>query len=114
MNYRLKQTDYDGTFTYSKNVSVYLGESVNDILLYPNPVTANKLYTRLDNDRIENGIVTISINDLSGRKVYHKDFDNSFSGNILEIDLSEEIDAGAYLVEVKTATGNLRKMIIVK
>lgn len=35
--YRLKQVDFDGSFTYSKARSVYLKPTVNTVSLYPNP-----------------------------------------------------------------------------
>jgi len=43
--YRLKQTDYDGTSSYSKIVNISfsknVGNQVNEINLYPNPATDN-------------------------------------------------------------------------
>ncbi len=35
--YRLKQTDFDGTYTYSNILSVMLGDSHEPLTLYPNP-----------------------------------------------------------------------------
>lgn len=41
--YRLKQTDYDGGYTYSGIVSVYLEEGAASFVLYPNP-TRDRVY----------------------------------------------------------------------
>lgn len=46
--YRLKQTDYDGTFTFSVAIGINFegSASVNSILIYPNPNSSNQLNFR--------------------------------------------------------------------
>ena len=42
--YRLKQTDYDGTFTYSKVISVSREGKDDDFIAYPNPVLQDVVF----------------------------------------------------------------------
>lgn len=42
--YRLKQTDYDGTFTYSKVISVSREGKDDDFSAYPNPVLQDEVF----------------------------------------------------------------------
>ena len=45
--YRLKQTDYNGNYTYSDKKSIYL-ESETEMLIYPNPSNGNVVHIELN------------------------------------------------------------------
>jgi hypothetical protein len=64
--YRLKQTDFDGHFTYSQ---VFVAENLtdkNELTLQPNPVK-NKIL--ISTARVINGLAAIKIIDVFGKKV---------------------------------------------
>jgi hypothetical protein len=102
--YRLKQTDYNGNFEYSKVVSVYANLSLNESLrIYPNP-TKN--------------IATIASSDveLSKLRVYNmigQDLTKlvkvlSQQQTSLSIDISR-LPKGMYYIKTKTLVGKIYK-----
>jgi hypothetical protein len=66
--YRLKQTDFNGSYYYSEPVSVTLKESDNfQIQIYPNP--SNGIFN-IALDGIESNLIEIKINDMYGKICY--------------------------------------------
>lgn len=61
--YRLKQLDYDESYTYSKVTSVVLNQGNKEILLYPSNVTS---HINLNGGK-ESSLYTMSLFDMSGR-----------------------------------------------
>jgi hypothetical protein len=68
--YRLRQTDFDGQFSYSPSVSAMFGQA-GDIRLFPSPVI-DKLKVELEKPVRENGVWQIF--DLAGRLAMSGDF----------------------------------------
>jgi hypothetical protein len=91
--YRLKQTDIDSRFTYSKIVSVTIKNSA-EISLYPNPAInqINLVTGGL------NGPLWYRVFDNSGKLVLQES-NNSLSGNSLAIDISK-LSAGIYHISL--------------
>ncbi len=57
VSYRIKQIDYDGTYTYSKIISVNIGSTINDYSLsqnYPNPFNPSTVinYSIKNNEQV--------------------------------------------------------------
>ncbi|MEO8146092.1 MAG: T9SS type A sorting domain-containing protein [Bacteroidia bacterium] len=101
--YRLKQTDFNGMFTYSKTVSVNF-KNDNALFIFPNPV---------DNDMfIYTGqiINQISIIDVTGRAVgqWTGDFTNK-----IKLDLSG-IAAGCYSLKTLNNMGEEKLQVFIK
>ena len=93
--YRLRQTDRDGTPSYSKVVAVTRQNARPAVPLAPNPTTGELTLT-LDNT----GSTTVEIFDLTGRRV------RAFplgAQTQLTFDVSD-LDAGMYLLRVGTQT----------
>jgi hypothetical protein len=102
--YRLKQTDYDGKFSYSKIVAVK-NEGDAAVEIYPNP---NQGSFRISVSA-ENKLYNIEITDLEGRLVYKG------SGNpdnqVTEV---SGLSKGIYVVRVLTgSTVALRKLVVI-
>ena len=67
--YRLKQTDFDGNATYSKIISVDLGQTgALSFNLYPNPSPGGELTLKFKNATI--GTLQAKIVDLVGKEVF--------------------------------------------
>ena len=81
--YRIKQTDNDGTFTYSKIVLLHNKNNFNDYIIYPNP--ANN-YIAVSAGYNAAGKATIELYDATGRKLMSKTMTAS----------TEEINTAAY------------------
>jgi hypothetical protein len=90
--YRLKQTDFNGDFTYSQIRSVeFLGDQ--DYLIYPNPST-NAINVVLDNDE-----VSIKVYDMQGKLV--RAFDK-VSDQIFTMDVTD-VERGVYVMRIEHA-----------
>lgn len=91
--YRLKMIDVDGTFTYSKIISVAVNSSEKSFGIYPNP-TNNTLYIKLSATNKEG---TLQIINAAGRKV--KEQTISLSGNTTSVNV-KNLPNGVYDVIV--------------
>jgi len=98
--YRLKQTDFDGTFTYSQIAVVNL-EVIEKIHLFPNPAEneINYLVTSSLNTRL-----TIEIIDIRGAKIITKtrSIDKGINSGSIEI---SRLSTGVYFIRVTTEAG---------
>ncbi len=100
--YRLKQTDIDGTFSYSKIVSVEYF-FIDDVKIYPVPVENGTLYITT-----KNSAAAVKIMDLSGRLLY----ETELTDNYLEVNL-DEFGKGLYFVQVISTNGSMIKKITI-
>lgn len=102
--YRLKQTDFDGKFTYSDIQHIYLEPSVSPALtIYPNPSDQNQIYADVLGSS-ENSILMLEIIDIQGRCVFKKYV--NLNGITARIDLDPSLPKGIY--HVFTMVGNKR------
>lgn len=92
--YRLKQTDYNGEFTYADIEAVYL-EGMGKLSVYPNP-TQQLLHLRGVNENVKSQVITIR--DLDGRHVKNVKLDHH-----LKLDVSD-LSSGVYFIEVSDET----------
>ena len=92
--YRLKQTDYDGTYTYSDVVSL-LWQRGALWPVYPNPAH-DLLSVRLDKNDIETAEVQLFT--MAGKAVYTQ---ASQEGEVVQLQLAN-LPAGVYLLEIRT------------
>lgn len=94
--YRLKQTDYDLSYSYSPAVRINHFDS-DEILLYPNPVLAgNQVVVNFPKGL--NADAEISICSVDGKKVYVNTFEIKNSHQAI-LNLSPSISAGVYLIQ---------------
>jgi hypothetical protein len=91
--YRLKQTDYDGQFTYSDPVPVVYKGNLTSFTVFPNPAS-DKAFLSGPGHR-----ATIQIYDMSG--AICRKFESE--GQIHEVDL-ENLPDGIYTVQVLSET----------
>jgi hypothetical protein len=100
--YRLKQTDFDGQFSYSKLKAASCKGSV-EFALYPNPVLDNVMLTSTSELRIKYEVIT-----MDGRVVAEGDFLSN-----KKIDLSE-LSSGAYFVRASSIDEIFQEKLIKK
>lgn len=90
--YRLKQTDYDGTYDYSPIVAVNIDEVLPELTVFPNPAS-KYIHIRIDNPHsLENSWELLSLN---GRLVKS----GSFSGDF-ETLLLKDLPNGTFLLRI--------------
>jgi hypothetical protein len=109
--YRLKQTDFDGNFSYSKVRTIENNNPVSPFKVYPNPIVNNKFIVEM-NGLPSNAEVPLSIINMQGVTVHQASYEASSSG-ILKVSVElNSVPSGVYMVVVNAATG-LRKKIVV-
>ncbi|NDK56306.1 T9SS type A sorting domain-containing protein [Pontibacter fetidus] len=102
--YRLKQIDFDGSYTYSKVVSVKW-QSLTSAILYPT-ITSDILY--LDAAEKEN---TISIVDMAGKQVYQQQFISKTRNYTLDV---SKLKTGNYSMLLISGKGERQVLRFVK
>lgn len=100
--YRLKQTDYDGNYTYSSLKSVEIKSSFDDITVFPNPINGNGSlsFSSLSEENID-----INIYDLSGRLVFSKNYKSNKGSNSIIIE-TENLTQGMYFLSLQNKSDN--------
>jgi hypothetical protein len=111
--YRLKQTDYDGNFSYS-NIAVvhYSNGSGLDVTVFPNPNDGNSF--NLEFIGFGNEEVLIVIRDVIGREYYSKAYLVSENNTIYAVSLTDKLPSGTYLITASSDENVLSKKIVVR
>ena len=113
--YRLKQTDYDGTFTYSSIVKVSSAGNDFTFLLSPNLVNADTEIKVMMTGAASDQKIAIDIYDVLGRKLYTVTFTSDAAGNVSGgFSLAAGgLTTGTYIAVVGTGSGKEYKQKIV-
>lgn len=110
--YRLKQTDLNGEFQYSKIVEVSL-EDAYSCNIFPNPGNGQKIFVSLTGKRSE--VVEINIYDAGGMEVFksggrfEKEGEKTFT-----LEMKSRLDAGVYLVVITTDNKTINRKLVVE
>ena len=111
--YRLKQTDYDGEFSYSSLVAVEFN-NMNEFIfnIYPNP--NNGEYINLQTPKNNPGVLII-VYDMLGNKIYSKVIIASINAHdVYTINPSQKLKPGVYLITATSSNKIYNKKLIVK
>ncbi|MFI5149539.1 MAG: T9SS type A sorting domain-containing protein [Bacteroidia bacterium] len=106
--YRLKQTDFNGHFTRSNEISVKPLHYFNVQSVYPNPAT-QQLNVSIEQESSNNLVVYIYNSE--GKRVYTANKTVADKNSTLQIDLSD-FPSGIYLLSVKGADTNYQSKFI--
>lgn len=121
--YRLMQTDFDGTKTYSSVVSAYIndgseqtnsdGESLN-VTVFPNPVIGSKFYLSAKNSSEQKEILVI-VHDLYGKEAFSKIIVlEESSSSVIAVDAQEGLKPGIYMITGSSNHQLFSKKLVVK
>lgn len=104
--YRLKQTDYDGTSTYSDIRSVNYAQGSVTVEIYPNP--ANDLLNLSSSVELEQGSVRLhnGVGQLIALDIQH-------GGNRAQLDVSN-LHPGPYFVVIRTRNEVIKRKVMVE
>jgi alpha-tubulin suppressor-like RCC1 family protein len=109
--YRIKQTDYDGKYSYSQIVAV---EKTQNFIgyIFPNPATGS---FAIELNSPDKNMALVVMQDMLGREVYSSHVNILSGSNIVRVDPGENISAGIYYV-IASSNNNIykHKLIIEK
>ncbi|MEQ1585193.1 MAG: T9SS type A sorting domain-containing protein [Cyclobacteriaceae bacterium] len=109
--YRLKQTDFDGQFSYSKIVMVDFNEIGEAVNLYPNPVNQKTL--TIEVKQLKSGQqVPLQITSMLGVQTFSAFYNADSAGRIRVSIQVDQWSLGLYLVQIGMDTPVLRKIVI--
>lgn len=101
--YRIKETDFDGRFTWSPVITFNLDEATQTTAsAYPNPFTAN---LSLQYKSSQNEVAVVRMVDQTGRTVQNKAWTLRKGTNIIQLDNVEKLANGFYVIELRNASG---------
>ncbi|MBK8366174.1 MAG: T9SS type A sorting domain-containing protein [Bacteroidetes bacterium] len=109
--YRLKQTDFNGTFSYSKIVSVNYTLSDDGMSIFPNPTEGEININMKD---LEGKEVLVVIRDITGKECFTKVIISQENQQLIAVDSEQKLAAGTYIVTASSSNKLYSKKIIVK
>jgi hypothetical protein len=112
--YRIKQTDLDGAFTFSRVIKVINSDDLIGVRMdvFPNPVVGNKLNIQLRTSYRE-APVQIIIYDIAGKIMLQKSIDPEYYGQTIELDLENHLAKGIYIIKAASGEFTEKKKLIV-
>jgi len=109
--YRLKQTDFDGIFSYSNIILVYFGQSSSStVAIYPNPNDGKSFYVKLAGSGER--LISLEIQDVTGRKILSESI--YLESNIFEFVPSVPLTSGVYLISILEGQKISNQKLVVK
>lgn len=113
--YRLKQTDFDGAFTYSQSVVVvnHTAEEAG-VSMFPNPMqSGEKAFLNMQTNEQEQILVVVY--DFAGKESYSKVFISETPGSqLIAIDPEGKLAAGIYHVVASSDHRVFRQKLVVR
>jgi Secretion system C-terminal sorting domain len=112
--YRLRQVNRDGLVSFSHVIPVKLDMTgAGSLNIWPSPATDE---VNLGFETPEQGLVTINIFDMSGRKVVEKQYNSGKGLNMIRMDEIKRLNAGVHIVQIRlggvlVGTGKLLKQL---
>ncbi|MEL7535031.1 MAG: T9SS type A sorting domain-containing protein, partial [Bacteroidota bacterium] len=109
--YRLKQVDFDGSFSLSPVVELSFVYRLNQTVVYPNP--SNGRFTILNNFDPRSELELNILNPI-GQVLYKAQLTSDDFGR-LEVDLEQDFIPGAYILRLKSRNGqNVSAKILIQ
>ncbi|MFO0496294.1 MAG: T9SS type A sorting domain-containing protein [Flavobacteriia bacterium] len=109
--YRLKQTDYDGNYTYSDKKSIYL-ESETEMLVYPNPSNGNVVHIELNGGTEKD--LNYQVLNMNAQLVQAGNLKAELNNEgLFQINFEEKLQSGIYLLKVDLGNKSLLERIVI-
>ncbi|MCB9175038.1 MAG: T9SS type A sorting domain-containing protein [Flavobacteriales bacterium] len=112
--YRLKQTDFDGAFTYSNIVPVRVEKKQSgEFSLFPNPLQSGE-HLKIQFSEIIESEVLIVLRDTKGEEFFSKVVLNYEDKSLIAIPIDKTIPSGIYLVTASSENQIYNQKLIIK
>lgn len=112
--YRLKQTDFDGKYTYSKTISIQLmNNGVADFAVFPNPSDGSQLNIALNSSmHAQDGLIRLV--DMAGNTILEKHVSSPANAGVNLLEDMPVLKKGIYIVSIQNREGIIRKKVVVQ
>ncbi len=110
--YRLKQTDFDGKFTYSDFVQVNNAASLLEVSLYPVPNPGDQLHLTVSG-LTDNSDLLIKVLDVTGNVVFAHQVTSLYSESI-QLNFSDKLVPGVYTLQAGSQDELMMKKFMVR
>ena len=108
--YRLRQTDFDGSFSFSPTVAVFMGTQA--LTVYPNPVTPGQPLM-VDMHLPGESAAEVRLIDLTGRTLVHRHLTLTEDRTLLNLPTAE-LARGTYLLQVTSGRAQWVEKVILR
>ncbi|MFM7023551.1 MAG: T9SS type A sorting domain-containing protein [Flavobacteriales bacterium] len=109
--YRLKQSDYDGTTSYSAIVAVEMKSGQSAFLIYPNPSNGKNISIIFSSPAFEQP-ASLMIFDAAGKMLMEQQIVFTASSHVLN--LAQELPTGIYFITLQTTDQSHSKKLFVE
>ncbi len=110
--YRLKQTDYNGNYTYSEVIPINISNNKPDFNIFTNPTSADNIKVSFNN--FKGSEVLLVIRDMNGREYYSKMKVIESDHQLTAIQSNRPIPNGTYLIIASSDDQLFSRKLIVK
>ncbi|MBA3706697.1 MAG: T9SS type A sorting domain-containing protein, partial [Bacteroidetes bacterium] len=113
--YRLKQTDFNGKFTYSNIIAVEFSNTDDpNFKVFPNPINGGENIYLLFSGNVGEEVIVV-VFDVTGKESYSKVLVVQTVGdNVFAIDPTEKLSPGVYLIKATSNQNVYSKKLIIK
>lgn len=111
--YRLKQTDFNGNYSYSQLVPVNYHFGDDGISIFPNPSNTEDAIN-IDFSGLKDQNVLVVVRDIQGKEFYSKVNVISEDKQLIAVDLENRLSAGYYIVIASSNNKIYSQKLIVK
>lgn len=101
--YRLKQTDFDGTYEYSDLRVVIVGEVMNELSVWPNP--SNRLDLTISRGARALKINSVNLIGMSGSATENRIETVLLNQSTYQMHLPEDLPSGIYILQIRYDDG---------
>jgi len=111
--YRLKQTDFNGLFSYSQTVTINR-DSGDEFLIYPNPIEQGNPINLILSKEIMGKDFQITISDMLGKMVFYRPVEGNYTKNNMTIYPEHKLEMGTYTLSISNENKSYHQTYVIR